>query len=307
MTDAVASPPVSDAAVAPDRETRLQEIRDRLVSGERFRGPLASSFYNAVHAIDPTATEDTIAPLRGNGQVNIYTSLLAWASVMPGERVIDIGCGSGGASRAAAQIVGEDGMVVGVDPCARALEVARERTPSDLPIAYVNVNAERMVGIEDKGFDCAIASMSLEEFQDLPAALSEIRRVLRPGGRFVASVSAFDRLRPVDSAFMGAVMAVIARHVPAGLSGRATRASIPLEPDDSRAFADAGFLRPEERDVQLPAILETDEEAWALFGRTHIAYMLDDEGRRDLRETMARRVPQTIYLPLRFLRSRRPG
>ncbi len=306
MTE-VAESPTTAGAVAPDREARLQEIRQRLIDGERFRGPLASSFYNAVHAIDPTATEDTIAPLTGNGQVNIYRSLLAWASVMPGERIIDIGCGSGGATRTAAGIVGPDGMVVGIDPCAHALEVARQRTPDDLPVAYINVNAERMVGIEDKGFDCAIASLSLEEFQDLPAALSEILRVLRPGGRFVASVSAFDRLRPVDSAFMGAVMAVIARNVPAGLSGRATRASIPLEPDDARAFADAGFLRPEERDVQLPVILETEDDAWSFFGRTHIAYMLDDEGRADLRATLARRIPQTIYLPLRFLRSRRPG
>ncbi len=306
MTEVAASPSAT-GAVTPDREARLQEIRQRLIAGERFRGTLASSFYSAVHAIDPTATEDTIAPLTGNGQVNIYRSLLAWASIMPGERIIDIGCGSGGASRAAAEIVGPTGMVVGIDPCARALEVARERTPDDMPIAYINASAERMVGIENKGFDCAVASLSLEEFQDLPAALSEILRVLRPGGRFVASVSAFDRLRPVDAAFMGAVMAVIARNVPAGLSGRAARASIPLEPDDARAFADAGFLRPEERDVQLPAILETADEAWALFGRTHIAYMLDDEGREDLRRTLTLRVPHTIYLPLRFLRSRRPG
>jgi len=307
MSDVAVPSSAAGPDVVPDRETRLRELRGRLASGERFRGPLASSFYNAVHAIDPTATEDTIAPLTGNGQVNIYRSLLAWASIMPGERIIDIGCGSGGAARAAADIVGPTGMVVGIDPCARTLEVARQRTPDDLPIAYLNVAAERMVGIEDKGFDCAVASLSLEEFQDLPAALTEIRRVLRPGGRFVASVSAFDRLRPVDSAFMGAVMAVIARHVPAGLSGRATRASIPLEPDDARAFSDAGFLRPEERDVQLPAILETEDDAWALFGRTHIAYMLDEEGQEDLRATLARRVPQTIYIPLRFLRSRRPG
>lgn len=305
MNDAVA--PTSASAVAPDREARLQEIRARLVAGERFRGPLAASFYNAVHAIDPTATEDTIAPLQGNGQVNIYRSLLAWASIMPGERIIDIGCGSGGATRVAADIVGPTGMVVGVDPCARALEIARRRTPDDMPVAYINASAERLVGIEDKGFDCAVASLSLDEFQDLPAALSEILRVLRPGGRFVASVSAFDRLRPIDSAFMGAVIAVIARHVPAGLSGRATRASIPLEPDDARAFADAGLLRPEERDVQLPVILETPDDAWAFFGRTHIAYMLDEDGQRDLRETMARRMPHTIYIPLRFLRSRRPG
>lgn len=306
MADLDAAPGPA-AGIVPDRETRLAEIRQRIVAGERFRGTLASAFYNAVNSVDPTATEDTIAPLGGNGQVHFYRSLLAWAAMMPGERVIDIGCGSGGATRAAAEIVGPTGMVVGIDSCARCIEAARARTPDDLPIAYLNVSAERMQDVEDRGFDCAVASLSIEEFQDLPAALTEIRRVLRPGGRFVASVTAFDRLRPVDSAFMGAVIAVVARHTPAGLSGRATRASIPLEPDDQRAFQEAGLLRPEERDVQLALPMESVDDAWATFGRTHIAYLLDDEGRADLRATLARRMPQTVFLPFRFLRSRRPG
>jgi len=299
--------PDSAAGLIPDRETRLAEMRGRLMAGERFRGPLATAFYNAVHAIDPTATEDTIAPLQGNSQVHLYRSLLAWASIMPGERVIDVGCGSGGATRAAAEMVGPQGMVVGVDSCARCVEAARERTPDDMPVAYLNLSAERMLDVEDRSFDCAVASLSLEEFQNLPAALTEIRRVLRPGGRFVASVTAFDRLRPVDAAFMGSVITVIARHVPAGLSGRAGRASIPLEPDDARAFQEAGLSRPEERDVQMAAPMEDADAAWALFGRTHIGYMLDEAGQADLRAALARRVPHTLYIPLRYLRSRRPG
>ncbi len=102
-----------------------------------------------------------------------------------------------------------------------ALEIARERAPQDVPMAFIEGRAERMIGVEDRSFDCVVASLSLEEFQDLDAAISEIRRVLRPGGRFVASVTAFDRLRPVDAAFMGAVIAVITRHAPAALGGRA--------------------------------------------------------------------------------------
>ncbi len=306
MADTQASAPTT-GGIAPDRETRLIEVRERITAGERFRGPVAAAFYNAAHSVDPTATEDTIAPLQGNGQAHLYRSLLAWASIMPGERVIDIGCGSGGATRAAAEIVGPTGMVVGIDSCTRCVEVARQRTPDDLPIAYLNVAAERMLDVEDKGFDCAVASLSLEEFQDLPAALTEIRRVLRPGGRFIASVTAFDRLRPVDAAFMGAVIAVITRHNPAALSGRATRASIPMEPEDSHAFQEAGFLRPEERDVQFAIPMDDIDAAWSVFGRTHIAYLLDEAGREDLRQSIARRLPHTVYLPIRFLRSRRPG
>lgn len=268
---------------------------------------VASSFYTAVHNLDPTATEDTIAPLTGNSGAHLYRSLLAWASIMPGERVLDVGCGSGGAARAAAEIVGPSGLVVGVDPCRRALEVARQRAPEDVPMAFIQNTAERMVGIEDKSFDCVVASLALEEFQDLHAAMGEIRRVLRPGGRFVASVTAFDRLRPVDSAFMGAVIAVITRRAPAALVGRASLASIPLEPDDARAFAENTMLRPEERDVQFAAPMEDVDQAWRLFSRTHIARLLDEEGQQELRDVIARRLPHTLFIPLRFLRSRRPG
>lgn len=282
-------------------------MRARIAEGERLKGPVAASFYAAVHAVDPTATEDTIAPLTGNGGAHLYRSLLAWASLMPGERVLDVGCGSGGAARAAAEIVGPTGMVVGVDPCRRALEVARQRAPEDVPMAFVQAPAERMHGVEDKSFDCVVASLSLEEFQDLHAAMGEIRRVLRPGGRFVASVTAFDRLRPVDAAFMGAVIAVITRRAPAALVGRASLASIPLEPDDARAFAENTMLRPEERDVQFAAPMETVEQAWELFGRTHIARLLDEDGQAELRAAVARRLPHTLFIPLRFLRSRRPG
>lgn len=260
-----------------------------------------------MHTLDPTATEDSIATLPGNSGVHLYESLIAWASLVPGERVLDLGCGSGGASRAAARVVGGTGMVVGVDQCERVLEVARERTPDDMPMAFVRASAERLYDIPDRSFDCVVASLMLEEVQDLNGALREAFRVLRPGGRFVASVSAFDRLRAVDSAFVAAMLAVIVRRVPTALAGRATRASMPQDPDDMRAFAEAGLLKPEERDVQIAAVMEDAETAWSILGRTHIAYLLDDEGRDELRKVITRRIPHSLYFPLRFLRSRRPG
>ena len=198
-------------------------------------------------------------------------------------------------------------MVVGIDPCRRVLEIARERAPEDVPMAFVNASAERMVDLPDKSFDCVVASLVLEEIQNLPAALGEVFRVLRPGGRFVASVSAFDRLRPVDSAFVGAIIAVLTRRVPAALAGRATIASIPQDPTDMLAFAEAGLLKPEERDVQLAAVMDTPEEMWSIIGRTHMAYLLDEDGQRELRQVLERRLPHSLYFPLRYLRSRRPG
>jgi SAM-dependent methyltransferase len=292
---------------APSPEEVLAEIRGELAEGTPLVGPLATRFYRAVHAIDPAATEDSLAPLPGNRGIKLYDSPIAWAPVMSGEKVLDIGCGSGGAARAAARAVGAEGMVVGIDSSPECVEVAQARTPTDVPVLFRRGDAQAMGNIPDRTFDCAIASLVLEQVADLDRVAAEIFRVLRPGGRMVATVTAFDRLRPIDASFMGAVIAVVGRRAPGALAGRASRASMPHEPRDRRAFADAGLGTVEEQDVQLAVVMEDVDDAWAVFSRTYIAHVLDEEGQEDLRRVLGRRMPHTLYLPLRFLRSRRPG
>jgi len=294
-------------AVAAGPEEVLAEIRAQVAGGAPLVGSLATRFYRAVHALDPAATEDSLAVLPGNRGVNLYESPIAWASMVAGERVLDIGCGSGGATRAAARVVGEDGMVVGIDTSPECIEVARARTPEEMPVLFRRGDVQAMGNVPDRTFDCVVASMLLEQVADLPRALAEVYRVLRPGGRLVASVTAFDRLRPIDASFMGAVVAVVGRRAPGALAGRASRASIPHEPGDQQAFKDAGLATVEEQDVQLAAVMEDVDDAWAIFSRTYIAHLLDDEGREELRALLVRRMPHTLYLPLRFLRTRRPG
>jgi hypothetical protein len=63
----------------------------------------------------------------------------------------------------------------------------------------------------------------------------------------------------------------------------------------------------EEQDVQLAVVMEDEDDAWNLFRHTYIAQILDEEGQAELRRVLRRRMPHTLYLPLRFLRTRRPG
>ncbi len=288
-------------------EATIADVRRRVAGREPLVGSLAAQFFRAVHAVDPSAVEDSLAPLPGNRGVHLYNNLIAWASMVAGERVLDVGCGSGGAARAAARVVGPSGSVVAIDPVQETLARAAERTPPNTSITYRRSGVESMPFLADRSFDCAVASLVFEELPDLERALAEIYRVLRPGGRLVGSVMAFDRLGPRDKVFMGAVVAVVGLRAPGGLAGRASRASIPDEPPDKRAFADAGFLAVEAQDVQLALVMEEVEDAWRVFSRTHLAYMLDEEGQRDLRAAIAGRLPHTLYLPVRFLRTRRPG
>jgi SAM-dependent methyltransferase len=278
-----------------------------VASGTPLVGSLATRFYRAVHAIDPAATEESLSGLPGNRGVQLYESPIAWGPVVSGERVLDIGCGSGGAARAAARVVGSEGMVVGIDSSPECVAEAQARTPDDLPVLYRPGDVQGMGNIPDRTFDCVVASLVLEQVADLDRAAGEIHRVLRPGGRLVATVTAFDRLRPIDASFMGAVIAVVGRRAPGALAGRASRASIPHEPVDQIAFAESGLGTVEELDIQLAVVMETLDDAWAVFSRTYIAHLLDEDGRADLRRALGRRMPHTLYLPLRFLRTRRPG
>lgn len=270
-------------------------------------GDLASAFALAATSLDPTATEDTLGRLGGNGGITLYRSLVSWAALAPRERVLDIGCGAGGATREAARAVGPGGSVIGIDACAEAIDAARERTPPELGIEYRVLRAEHLRGIPDRSIDCITASLVFEQLADLPQVAAELSRVLRPGGRVVASVMDFDQFRAADAALFGAVLAVVAWSARGALSGRAARATMPRDPEDRAAFRRAGFTSVEERDAQLIAVMETEDDAWRLFSRSLIGQLLDPLGRLDMRGVLAARVPHTLYLPIRFLRTRRPG
>jgi SAM-dependent methyltransferase len=306
-------PPDSEAAALQDQapaqgpQEALDEIRAQVAAGAPLTGALAGRFQRAVNALDPAATEDSLAVLPGNRGVHLYDTIVSWAPIRPGEQVIDLGCGSGGATRAISRAVGPEGMVVGIDSSPECVALAQARTDPELPVLYRRGDMQRLGTVPDRAFDCAVASLALEQLDDLRPVLAEVFRVLRPGGRFVASVTAFDRLRPIDASFMGSVIAVVGRHAPGALAGRASRASIPHEPLDQAAFKEAGLATVEEQDVQFAVVMEDLGDAWRIFSRTYIAQVLDDEGREELRRILTRRMPHTLYLPLRFLRTRRPG
>jgi SAM-dependent methyltransferase len=114
----------------------------------------------------------------------------AWAPVIadaagigPGERVLDVACGTGVAAREAARRTG-GGFVAGVDPNAGMLAVAREHGG---PIDYRQASAERLP-FADASFDAVLCQFGLMFFADRPAAIAEMRRVVRPGGRLAAAV-----------------------------------------------------------------------------------------------------------------------
>lgn len=110
--------------------------------------------------------------------------VVAAARVGPGDRVLDVGCGTGVAARAAAEKVGSKGRVTGLDPNAGMLAVAAERAPR---VTWRQAVAESLPE-PDASFDVVLSQFALMFFEDRRQALQEMGRVLRPGGRLALAV-----------------------------------------------------------------------------------------------------------------------
>ena len=102
----------------------------------------------------------------------------------PGERVLDLGSGAGTDSLIAAQMVGEDGSVTGVDMTPEMLAKARQAA-ADMGVrnvAFVEAEAERLP-FPDESFDVVISNGVIDLIPDKDAVFDELFRVLRSGGR----------------------------------------------------------------------------------------------------------------------------
>jgi ubiquinone/menaquinone biosynthesis C-methylase UbiE len=155
--------------------------------------------------------------------------LLRTAALRPGERVLDVACGTGVITRAAAEQVGPTGSVIGVDLAPEMIDVAKATPAAGAPIEWHQADAASLP-FPDGSFDVALCQMGLMFMEDRSAALAEMGRVLTAGGRVVVNTpgriqpvfeameqAIVDNLNPALGAF---VTAVFSLHDPAELEGR---------------------------------------------------------------------------------------
>lgn len=117
----------------------------------------------------------------------IARTLIRVAAIRPGERVLDVGSGTGVVARLAAEQVGSAGAVAGLDPNPGMLAVARSVTPPELDIEWHEASAES-IPLPNAAFDVVLCQMALQFVPDRDRALREMRRVLADGGRIALNV-----------------------------------------------------------------------------------------------------------------------
>jgi len=113
--------------------------------------------------------------------------LIRIAELGPGDRVLDVACGTGVAARYASKAVGTGGAVAGLDTNPGMLAVARSTTPTGMAIDWSEASAEAMP-FPDASFDAVVCQMGLQFMPDKHAALCEMRRILAPGGRLILNL-----------------------------------------------------------------------------------------------------------------------
>lgn len=192
------------------------------------------------------------------------------ARIQPGHCVVDVACGTGVLARAVADRVGPGGSVVGLDINEGMLAIARRKAPQ---IEWRQGPAEALP-FDSSSFDAVVSQFGLMFFEDRRAAVEEMVRVLRPGGRLAVAI--WDSLENTPGY---AVVTELLQRLFGDEVADALRAPFALgDPQHLRAlFADAGI--PEAKiathvgTARFPSIkswIYTDVKGWTL------ADMIDD-------------------------------
>jgi SAM-dependent methyltransferase len=187
--------------------------------------------------------------------------MLALATPQPGDRVLELACGPGGLGLAAAERVAPGGEVVLSDVVPEMTSIAAARASAlGLPnVATRELDLEQ-IDEPDASYDIVLCREGLMFVPDPAGAAREIRRVLRPGGRFAVAVWGPRERNPWLGVVFDAVSEQIGRTVPPpGVPG-------PFSLDDSDKlaglFSDAGLSDVVVTDLPVPLRARSFEEWW---------------------------------------------
>jgi ubiquinone/menaquinone biosynthesis C-methylase UbiE len=139
----------------------------------------------------------------------VADALIDRAKAKAGERLLDVGCGSGAISMALAQRVGPTGHVTGIDISGPMLARARETAPAGAPIDFILADATIYPFVSDS-FDLLVSRFGVMFFADPVLSFANMRRGMRRGGRL-----AFACWRePRENPFFMAPLQAVYKHVP---------------------------------------------------------------------------------------------
>lgn len=129
--------------------------------------------------VDPLSTAFSF------GLCHAWRKMLVYlADIKPDDNILDVCAGTGEVTLLLMREIGEKGSVTGVDFCEDMLQIAKEKIGPRRNLSFVVSNAKKMP-FPDSSFDVATVAFGMRNIPDTAAAVREIKRVLKPGGRFL--------------------------------------------------------------------------------------------------------------------------
>jgi ubiquinone/menaquinone biosynthesis C-methylase UbiE len=219
--------------------------------------------------------------------------LIDFVGMTAGESVLDVATGPGTVARVAATRVGTAGRVIGSDISEPMLEIARQKPPQPgaAPVAFVRAPADALEFAE-ASFDVVLCQQGLQFFPDRIAALREMRRVLRPGGRVGLAVWAKGYGREVEQVLSECLARAGGNPPPFPTFG--------IEPNEVlAALSEAGFssIQCEERTLELvfpSSIDDVIESVAASPARPELLALIPEQAAR-FRECAVRQLQRYIH------------
>lgn len=214
-----------------------------------------ASRFQFTDAAVPRAYDDFLVPRLFEPWAKL---LLDAARLQGGEAVLDVATGPGTVARLAAQRLGPKGRVVGADISRPMLDVARTKPPltGAAPIEYVESPAAPLK-VPDGAFDVVLCQQGMQFFPDRTAALREMRRALKPGGRLAIALWLPIEQCPIYAALHASLRDAVPREL----------ADLLLAPfsggdsmDVARTIGGAGFRDVQTQTHRLPLTVEDGVE-----------------------------------------------
>jgi ubiquinone/menaquinone biosynthesis C-methylase UbiE len=262
------------------------------------------SLWRDTSSADAAKARDLAARLerraRAEDEVEAREVYLDLLGIADGERVLDVGCGSGAVTRAIARRVGDRGVAVGLDQSPALLAVARELAREEGPEGRIEFHegSALQLPFPDRSFAVVVCATVLSHVPGGEAALPELARVLRPGGRlgvfdmdtdmttFTHPDRELTRRIVAAASDVTAVDGWLVRRMPslfvqAGLTDVRVRGFFPLETDPRSFYAGlaersaevalkAGAISEAERSCWLQALHTEQARGPVVAGRLHI-------------------------------------
>ncbi|HEV3041464.1 MAG TPA: methyltransferase domain-containing protein [Candidatus Angelobacter sp.] len=195
---------------------------------------------------------------------HVTDAIVAAARIKPDMRVLDIACGSGEPAISIATLLKGTGEVIGIDLAEAALQTATERaTQRQLTnVRFQPADAHRLP-FTDSSFDRITSRLGVMFFNDLPLALREMHRVLKPGGSVVLLAWG-----PMNQPYFETMIGTVLRALP--------NTTFPESAKNMFAFGDPGVLSQKLADAGFRAVEEkfsiepwvwpgSPEEVWEYF------------------------------------------